>query len=45
MVNEYRGSLVREFVPYINEQAYFQSLVAPFAYTFWQPWLKDYHDE
>ncbi|MBI2851547.1 MAG: ABC transporter substrate-binding protein [Chloroflexi bacterium] len=31
--------------PYMAEQAYFIGLPAPYMYTFWQPWVKNYAGE
>jgi len=35
----------RQMLPYLLEQAYVIALPAPYYYTFWWPWLKNYNGE
>ena len=35
----------RELMAYIVEQSYYIPLPTPLSYTFWWPWLKNYHGE
>lgn len=37
--------LHREIMPYVLEQAWYIPRPAPYTYTFWQPWVKNYHGE
>ncbi len=37
--------LLREQIPYILSQAWYIQLPLPYTYTFWQPWLKNFHGE
>lgn len=37
--------LVRNFVPYLMEQAYVIPRPVPYSATIWQPWIKNYHGE
>jgi len=37
--------LHREIMPYVLEQAWYIPGVGQYLYTFWQPWLKNYHGE
>ena len=36
---------LREVVPYIKEKAFIIPMPVPRAYTFWQPWVKNYNGE
>jgi len=38
-------TLKEEVVPYLLEQCWYIDLPSPYAYTFWQPWLKEYRGE
>jgi hypothetical protein len=35
----------RSIMPYVLEQAWYIPRPAPYTYTFWQPWVKNYHGE
>jgi peptide/nickel transport system substrate-binding protein len=35
----------RAIMPYVLEQAWYIPRPAPYTYTFWQPWIKNYHGE
>jgi peptide/nickel transport system substrate-binding protein len=37
--------LHRELMPYVLEQAWYIPRPTPYLYTFWQPWVKNYHGE
>jgi peptide/nickel transport system substrate-binding protein len=37
--------LFRELVPYLLEEAPVIQIPNPYIYTFWQPWVKNYHGE
>jgi len=39
------SSLFKELQPYVSENAWFIQLPAQSSYTFWQPWVKEYHGE
>lgn len=44
--NEARmDELNRELTPHLLRQAYVITLPYPYAYLFWQPWVKNYHGE
>lgn len=40
-----RGRHMKEIGPYILEQSLNVQFPAPYTYTFWQPWVKDYYGE
>lgn len=40
-----KNRLFREWVPYCLSQAWYIQLVHQYTYTFWQPWLKNFHGE
>ena len=40
-----KAEAYREIHPYMLEQAYYLVLPGPADYTFWQPWMKNYHGE
>ena len=40
-----KAEIYRENHPYMREQAYYLGLPAPASYTFWWPWVKNYHGE
>ena len=40
-----RNTKWKELAQYAIEQAYYYTFPAPFRYTFWQPWVKQYNGE
>ena len=40
-----RAREMREITPYMLEQAWFFQFPGALSYTFWTPWLKNYHGE
>jgi peptide/nickel transport system substrate-binding protein len=46
LVNQAKvDQLHRDIMPYLLEQAWYIARPAPYTYTFWQPWVKNYHGE
>jgi peptide/nickel transport system substrate-binding protein len=42
---EKRAARLREVIPYILEKSWKVLLPYPVTYTYWQPWVKNYHGE
>jgi len=40
-----RAEILKEVVPYILDKAWYIQPPNQFSFTFWQPWLKNYHGE
>ena len=40
-----RRQLMKDLVPYMLEQCWAIQMPQPYAYNFWQPWVKGYHGE
>ena len=40
-----KAEIYRDIHPYMLEQAHYLVLPGPADYTFWQPWIKNYHGE
>jgi len=40
-----KAEMLKELVPYILDQDYLLVLPGPYAYSFWQPWVKGFQGE
>jgi len=40
-----QNRMLKEITPYIIEQCYYVTVPAPYQYTCWQPWVRDYNGE